>query len=441
MRALLRNRTYSRLFAAQLVSLVGTGLATVALGLLAYDLAGGSAGAVLGTALAVKMAAYVVVSPVVGAWADRVPRRTLLVGANVVRGLVVLTLPFATQVWHVYVLVAVLQSAAAAFTPTFQSVLPDVLPDDREYTKALSASQFAVAAENTLSPLLAAAALTFMAFDALFVGTAVGFAVSAALAVRTMIPAAHRSGRSRFSDRLSAGVRVFGRVPALRAVLGFDLVVSAAGAIALVSTVNVVRDLLGGGGSAVAGLLAVSGAGTAAAAVAAGPLLRRLHERAVMLVGAATALAAVGGALALAAAPGWALACAVWGGIGLGTGLVLMPVGRVLRRSCTARDRPAVFAAQFSLSHACWLLTYPLTGWLATAAGFGVAWSALLGIGLAGAAAAALLWPRRLTRPVPHLHDDSAGSHIERAERTARGWTHSHEIVPDRHHRALTAAP
>lgn len=37
----LRNPTYARLFAAQVVALLGTGLLTVALGLLAFDLAGG----------------------------------------------------------------------------------------------------------------------------------------------------------------------------------------------------------------------------------------------------------------------------------------------------------------------------------------------------------------------------------------------------------------
>ena len=46
----LRNPTFRHLFAAQLVALIGTGLATVALGLLAWKLAGDNAGAVLGTA-------------------------------------------------------------------------------------------------------------------------------------------------------------------------------------------------------------------------------------------------------------------------------------------------------------------------------------------------------------------------------------------------------
>jgi len=39
---------FRRLFTAQVVALAGTGLLTVALGLLAYDLAGSAAAAVLG---------------------------------------------------------------------------------------------------------------------------------------------------------------------------------------------------------------------------------------------------------------------------------------------------------------------------------------------------------------------------------------------------------
>ena len=51
--------TYRHLFAARVIALVGTGVMTVALGLLAYQLAGDRTGAVLGTALAIKMVAYV----------------------------------------------------------------------------------------------------------------------------------------------------------------------------------------------------------------------------------------------------------------------------------------------------------------------------------------------------------------------------------------------
>ena len=133
----LRSRTYRHLLAAQVIALLGTGLATVALGLLAYDLAGANAGAVLGTALAIKMVAYVGVAPVATAFADRVPRRAMLVGFDLVRAAVALCLPFVDAVWQVYALIFVLQSASAGFTPTFQATVPDVLPDEADYTKAL----------------------------------------------------------------------------------------------------------------------------------------------------------------------------------------------------------------------------------------------------------------------------------------------------------------
>jgi MFS family permease len=138
---LLANRTYRHLFAAQVIALVGTGLATVALGLLAYDLAGAEAGLVLGTALAIKMVAYVVLAPIAAAFAERLPRRGMLVALDLIRAGVALALPFVTGVWQVYVLIFLLQAASAGFTPTFQATIPDILPDEKDYTRALSLSR------------------------------------------------------------------------------------------------------------------------------------------------------------------------------------------------------------------------------------------------------------------------------------------------------------
>ena len=67
-----------------------TGLATVALGLLAFDLAGEEAGAVLGTAFAIKMVAYVTFAPLAAALARHAPPRTLLVALDLVRAGVVI---------------------------------------------------------------------------------------------------------------------------------------------------------------------------------------------------------------------------------------------------------------------------------------------------------------------------------------------------------------
>jgi MFS family permease len=113
----LANRTYCRLLTAQVIALVGTGLLTVALGLLAFQLAGDRAGTVLGTALSIKVVAYVTVAPVVGAFAAQLPRRATLVTMELVRAAIALLLPFVSEIWQIYVLIFLLQSPSRAFAP------------------------------------------------------------------------------------------------------------------------------------------------------------------------------------------------------------------------------------------------------------------------------------------------------------------------------------
>jgi len=397
---------YRRLLAAQVVALTGTGLATVALGLLAYDLAGRDAGAVLGTALAVKMVAYVLVAPLAAAAVARLPRRRVLAGADLLRLVVALALPFVGDVGQVYVLVFVLQAASATFTPTFQSVVPDVLPDEDDYTAALALSRLAYDLEAVLSPALAAALLLVVPSAALFGGTAAGFAASAALVLTTTVPHrapdAGRAGEGAperpFGERARRGVLLLVRTPALRPVLALDLAVAAAGAFVLVQTVVIVRGTFGGGEGAVAALLAASGAGSATAALLLPRVLRRVPERRVVLGGGAllagaTALVPV----ALGAGPAGPVATGVlWVLVGAGWSAAETPVGRIIRRSVPRADLTAAFAGQFSLAHACWLLTYPLAGALGTAGALGLGRTPLLLAGVAAAAtgAAAALWPR-----------------------------------------------
>jgi hypothetical protein len=77
----------------------------------------------------------------VGGFANRLPRRAFLVSMDLTRAAVAVALPFVDRVRQVYVLIFVLQAASAAFTPTFLATIPDVLPDENEYTRALSLSR------------------------------------------------------------------------------------------------------------------------------------------------------------------------------------------------------------------------------------------------------------------------------------------------------------
>jgi MFS family permease len=393
MLAVLRNRTYRALFSAQVIALVGTGLLTVALGLLAFDLAGAAAGAVLGTALTIKMVAYVGVAPVVAAIVDRLPKKAVLVGADAVRLGIALLLPFVTDTWQIYVLVFVLQSASATFTPAFQSLIPAVLPEPREYTRALALSRLAYDLESLLSPLLAAALLAFVSYSNLFLGTAVGFAGSATLVLFAAIPR-HPEDQppSTFWQRLPAGAVVFARTPTLRFLLFTNVVVAAGTAVVLVNSVVYVKGIFGLGDAALAVTLGAYGAGSLIVAVCIPRIVDRFGVTRTMLTGVAVVVAGLTAAVpvtlvAVTTGTGWWMLLTTWAVLGAGTSLINTPSSRLLAAASTPANRNLVYTAQFALSHACFLLTYPLAGWVG-AGSLPIATALLTGVALIGAVGA-----------------------------------------------------
>jgi len=429
----LSNRTYRHLFLAQVIALVGTGLATVALGLLAYDLAGADAGAVLGTALAIKMIAYVGVAPIAAAFAERLPRRTMLVSLDLIRAAVALALPFVTEVWEVYLLIFVLQSASAAFTPTFQATIPDVLPDEKHYTRALSLSRLAYDLESVVSPMLAAALLTVISFHSLFAGTVVGFLASAALVVSVVLPSPKAMEPRGIYDRTTRGLRIYLATPRLRGLLALNLAIAAASAMVIVNTVVLVQAEFGLTQRATALALAAFGGGSMLSAFVLPRLLDRIPDRRAMFAGASVLV--VGLALGIVV-QNYTLLLPLWFMLGIGYSLAQTPSGRLLRRSSQPEDRPALFAAQFALSHACWLLTYPIAGWLGAKIGLPFTFAALAVIAVIALIAATRLWPTDDPEEIEHIHDalDPDHPHVAGAERVMGGHRHVHPFVIDSHH-------
>jgi len=432
---ILANRTYRHLFGAQIIALLGTGLATVALGLMAWQIAGENAGIVLGTAFAIKMIAYVILAPIASAFADRVPRRAMLVTLDLIRAGVALALPFVTEVWQIYMLIFLLQAASAGFTPTFQAIIPDVLPDEEDYIRALSLSRLAYDMESLISPMLAVALLALVSFPFLFYGTVLGFIASAALVISVTLPNPYPSSSAPAEprgiwERTTRGLRIYLATPRLRGMLALNLSVAASGAMVIVNTVVIVQGRFGLEQSAVALALAAFGGGSMAAALILPRLLEYIPDRTAMIAGAVllvvgTALGPLAGSLA-GLAPLWLL-------IGFGYSLILTPSGRLLRRSAHAQDRPAIFAAQFSLSHICWLITYPLAGFLGVRFGLDITFLVMALIAAMGLVSAIRIWPASVSETLPHEHPDLSPDHPHLREYGITG--HCHTMVIDDLHR------
>lgn len=107
---------------------------------------------------------------------------------GLIRAAMALCLPFITDTWQIYVVIFLLQSASATFTPAFQSLIPTVLKDERDYTRALSLSRLAYDMEALVSPALAALLLALISYNNLFIGTVAGFLFSAFMVIITVLP-------------------------------------------------------------------------------------------------------------------------------------------------------------------------------------------------------------------------------------------------------------
>lgn len=429
MLTLLQNPTYRRLLLSQVVALIGTGLATVALGLLAYELAGSSAALVLGTALTVKMVAYVTIAPLATAYLGRFNRRNVLVALNFVRAILAGCLPFVSEIWHVYVVIFVLQAASAGYTPTFQATIPDVVIDEKEYTKALSLSRLAMDLENIFSPAIAALVLVFISFDYLFWGTSIGFISCALLLISLTLPAPATEERRPVHDRLLRGLSIYLKTPRLRGLLALSWVASSTGAMVIVNSVVVIRRDLSMSESSVGIALTTFGAGSMLTAIILPRVLGRFDDRFVMLTGAYISIVSLMAMsiYVLIVELTFYLVLLGWFAMAIGYSAILTPSGRLLAKSAHPEDRPTLFAAQFALSHACWLAAYPLAGALITFGGVLEAMVGLFAFALVGLIAATYAWPPIEVGEVEHTHPELPLDHPHLNGKKV----HKHKIVID----------
>ena len=138
-------------------------------------------------------------------------------------------------------------------------------------------------------------------------------------------------------------------------------------------------------------------------------MLDRITERTVMLAGGAVMAVGVAAGMMIPALAGL---LAIWFLIGVGSSFVQTPGGRLLRRSAHEEDRPALFAAQFALSHSCWLVTYLVAGVVGNE--IGLFWTfGLLGLLVLGSSVLALrLWPSADPEALEHEHAALRHEHL-----------------------------
>lgn len=372
----LRNPAFRRLYLAQLVHLAGDALVWVALALLAFELAGERAAVVLGLALTLRVGAYVVLAPVAGVLADRLPRAAIMITALAGRALILIALAGATSEWQLYLAMLAMNALAAFFTPTYQASVPAVT-SRAEYPRAVALSGATFELLGVLGPGIAGAVALAYGGRLLFVVAAVALAVSVALLyglrarLDTDVAASRASVRTAVDDDASesgwrdlvTGTRWLWRDPLLRFGLALELVASIGGAWILVNSVVRVRASLGLDEFAYGVVMAAFGLGATLFALWLASRGASMRPRLAMTVGAVAITLAVLPADLAAIAP----LTALWFLAGAGSNAVNLPMFTLMAERTPAARHGRVYGAHFAWSHLWWLAAYPLAGWLGSA--------------------------------------------------------------------------
>ena len=199
----LRLRNFRLVLAGRSVSVLGDRMVAVALAFAVLEI-GGSASEV-GLVLAAATAPLVASVLVGGVVADRLPRRSVMVAADLVRvatqaSMAILLLTGAAELWMLASLAAVTGIGTGFFNPASTGLLPEIVPAERlQQANALRSS--ADAAGEIAGPLLAGVLVATAGAGAAIAVDAATFAVSGACLVALRLPASlPRAGASFVAD-------------------------------------------------------------------------------------------------------------------------------------------------------------------------------------------------------------------------------------------------
>ena len=387
----LRERNFRLLYIGRVISITGDKLAPVALAFAVLGLTGSPSD--LGSILAARVVAMVVFLLAGGVWSDRLPRRAVLIGTDLVRcasqGLTaVLLLAGWATVWHLVVLQAVAGAGQAFFRPASTGLVPDTVtrPHLQQANALLGISEHAT---TIIGPAIAGVIVATIGAGWAIGVDAATYVASAAFLLRVHVD---ESGRRRlegsFLADLAAGWSAFrSRTWLVAMVAEYSLYHLAVFAPFYVLGPTIAqRDL--GGAPAWATVLTVYGAG----AIAGGGAGLRLRPARPLLVVAALFLLDAAPLLALALTESVAAiaAAAFFGGAASGYGATVWET--TLQERIPPESLSRVSSYDWLGSMAFLPLGYALAGPVA-------AWSGVEAVLVAGAALQILSVPVLLSSP------------------------------------------
>jgi len=389
-----REPGFRRLFLATLGSGAGTWLALVALEFDIYQRTHSSAwiAALLIADLLPTFAIGVFAGPLI----DRLSRRGLMIGSDLVRFGAFAALTFTTNATQIVVLAAVVGVATGFFRPAVYAAVPNLV-EDEDLPGANSLLQTVDNATWALGSVLGGALAATAGVDAAYWINAVTFLVSAALLAgipKRLFQEAPAFSRGHWAD-LKEGFALTVTSAGLLTVLVAWNVAMVANAAVNVSEPRLALFTFSGGGFGLGLMMGCAGLGLAVGAYLAGSWIER--RGLANVYGASLMLMAVGIGAAAAAPSVWvASACVVISGCGNGAAVVCNAL--LVQRGAPDALRGRAFAVLMSSNVATLTVGMVVAGKLTDVVGARWVWAAAA-VWSAAAAVAGFALARRVTAP------------------------------------------
>src|ERR671932_543731 len=165
----------------QTISNLGSSFTQFTLPLLIFKLTGSALN--LGLATAATFLPYLLFGLLIGAWVDRVDRKRLMIGTDVLRALVIALIPFLAAlhvltVWWIYGLGFISSTLTIFFTSAEFAAIPSLVAQD-DLVAANGRIQASYAAASVVGPLLAGVLVAMMPIQMVLLFDALSFLVSA----------------------------------------------------------------------------------------------------------------------------------------------------------------------------------------------------------------------------------------------------------------------
>jgi len=366
-----RAPDFRTLFLASATSGLGTYLALIALIVDVYDRT--HSGVWVAALLIVEFLPILIIGLALGPLVDRLPRRTVMVGADLVRLGVFVALPFAPSALAIVVFAGIAGFATGFFRPAVYAGLPNLV-DDRDLPQANGLLLAVDSLTWLLGPVVGGAILAASGPDPNYVVNAATFLVSALLLMRISAPKLqeHVGLTGSHLSELKAGFHVVRSSRALLTVLVAWSIVMVGNGHINVSEVVLAKESMNGGDLGFGILMGAAGLGLMIGSLLGGAWVER--RRMAEAYGASLALMAAGAGLAAVSPNVW-VASGFVAAFGLGNGVASVCNPVLVQRGAPDAVRGRAFTVIMSVNAAVLGLSMAAAGPFTDAAGARWVWA------------------------------------------------------------------